>query len=264
MSAKRVPIVIALVAVVALAAFWTQVLGPKRKEAADLQAQVSTAETTLAGTRSQVASLRTAKESFVTDYASVTRLGKAVPTDDDMSSLMVQIDAAAKRSGVDFRTIQLSGGGGTTTPAPATAGATPAQATTATLPPGASVGTAGFPTMPFSFEFDGKFFTLSDFFARLHRLVRVHGTGVDVTGRLLTVDAFTLAPGPAGFPSVSATVGATAYLLPGANGAAIGTTPVATTAGATGAAAPASASATPAGAKPATPPVTATSTGVVR
>jgi Tfp pilus assembly protein PilO len=249
-SQRRTVLLSALVALVAAAGFYMLVLGPKRERATELSAQAATARATLAQTRQQAVELKTAKGSFGKDYTSVVELGKAVPTDDDVRSLMVQIDAAAKRSGVDFRTIQLSGGGGTTTPPAATSGAAANQATTATLPPGATVGTAGFPTMPFSFEFSGKFFTLSDFFARLDRLVRIDGKGIEVSGRLLSVDAFSLKPGAKGFPSVTATVGATAYLLPGANGAVLDAVP------ATPAAQTASTSAAPSGTTASTAPTT--------
>jgi hypothetical protein len=252
---QRNRILIGLVAcVVAVAGFYTQVIGPKRERAAEVAAEVDAARGVLAQTRQEAAGLETAKGDFGKDYTAVVKLGKAVPTDDDVRSLMVQLDAAARRGGVDFRTIQLSGGSGTTTPPAATAGAAANQATTATLPPGASVGTAGFPTMPFSFEFSGKFFTLSDFLARLDRLVRVDGDDVKVSGRLLTVDSFSLKPGAKGFPSVVASIGATAYLLPGANGAALDAVP-ATAAASSSAATPAAASSAPA---------TSTPTGAIR
>ena len=43
----------------------------------------------------------------------MVRLGKAVPEDDDVRSLLVQIDAEAGGADVDFRTIQVGGSGGT-------------------------------------------------------------------------------------------------------------------------------------------------------
>jgi Type II secretion system (T2SS), protein M len=94
-----------------------------------------------------------------------------------------------------------------TTPAPAT------QAATSTLPPGAAVGSAGFPTMPFSFVFNGTFFDMERFLRDVQRFVRVNGDKVDVRGRLLSIDGFALNAGPKGFPSVTATVSATAYLM---------------------------------------------------
>jgi Type II secretion system (T2SS), protein M len=95
----------------------------------------------------------------------------------------------------------------TTTPAPAT------QAATASLPPGAAVGSAGFPTMPFSFVFDGTFFDMERFLNEVQRFVRVNGDNVDVRGRLLSIDGFALNAGSNGFPSVKANISATAYLM---------------------------------------------------
>ena len=253
MSASRNRLILGLVAgVAALAAFWFLVLSPKQQEASALRESIDSTQAEVAKLRAETGKLQAAKSSHDVDYASVVRLGKAVPTDDDVGSLVVQLDSAAKRSGVDFRSVQLSGGAGTTTPPPAAAGAGTAQATTAKLPPGASVGPAGFPTMPFSFEFTGQFFTLSNFFSRLERLVRVDGERIDVSGRLLTVDAFSLKAGESGFPSVVATIGATAYLIPREESMPLGATPQA------------AAGAVPADAGPATTPVTATTTGAIR
>jgi len=251
--ARTQTVVVGLLAVVVAAAFWFLVLGPKREEAAAAAAEVETAQTTLETTRQQAAGLRSAKSTYEVDYASVVRLGKAVPTDDDVRSLVVQLDTAAKRSGVDFHTIQLKGGAGTAVaPTAPTAGAPTSQATTAALPPGATVGSAGFPTMPFDFEFRGQFFTLSTFFARLERLVDVADQQVQVSGRLLTVDSFSFTPGDQGFPAVTAKVAATAYLLPNNEGLPLGSTMAAAQ------------GATPAGAQPGTTPVTATSPGGIR
>ena len=50
------------------------------------------------------------------------------------------------------------------------AGRRATQAAAATLPPGATVGAAGFPTMPFTFVFNGRFFDMETFLARVNRL----------------------------------------------------------------------------------------------
>ena len=252
MSLSRNVLLTALGVVLLIAAFWFTVLAPKHEAAADLRSQIDTTEAQVAQTRATAAQLRAAKASHDVDYTSVVRLGKAVPADDDVRSLVVQLDTAAKRSGVDFRSIQLNGGTGTTATPPVTAGAATTQATTAALPPGATVGPAGFPTMPFSFEFKGKFFTLSNFFSRLERMVTLDGERMDVSGRLLTVDGFSLKAGQEGFPVVDAEIGATAYLLPEDQALPLGATPAA------------AAGATPAGATPATTPVTTPATGAIR
>jgi hypothetical protein len=74
------------------------------------------------------------------------------------------------------------------------------------------VGSAGFPTMPFSFVFNGSFFDMERFFRDVQGFVKVNGDNVNVSGRLLSVDGFSLGAGPTGFPSVTAKISATAYL----------------------------------------------------
>jgi hypothetical protein len=86
--------------------------------------------------------------------------------------------------------------------------------------------------MPFSFDFDGKFFPLQRFLRSLDDLTTVKGKSISVKGRLLTIDGVALKAGPKGFPDVSATVAVTAYLLPSDEGLTAGatatTTPAAT------------------------------------
>jgi Tfp pilus assembly protein PilO len=105
-----------------------------------------------------------------------------------------------------------SGSSSTSTPPASSSPAPATQAAAATLPPGAAVGSAGFPTMPFSFVFNGSFFDMEDFFHDVQRFVRVNGDRVDVRGRLLSIDSFSLVAGPDGFPSVKSSINATAYL----------------------------------------------------
>ena len=192
----------------------------------------------------------------------IARLGKAVPADDDVRSLMVQINAAADHSKVDFRTINI-GGGGSAPAADAGAGAAKGAAAS-TPPPGATtVGTAGFSTMPFAFNFKGSYFELGKFFNRLDKFVAVRNGRLDVTGRLLLLNSITLTPDTAkGFPTLTAEVSANSYLLPpteGLTGGATATGP----AGAAGQPAAPAASATPAPSNPATT-TTATITGAAR
>lgn len=208
-------ILLAVVAAVAAsAAFYMLLLSPKREEASRLSAEVDTAQVALDQARRDLADYQSAKASYQQSYASVVRLGKAVPADDDVRSLMVQLDSAATKSRVDFRTIQVGGGGA----APGTPGSG------ADLPPGATVGAAGFPTMPFSFTFTGSFFRLSEFFSRLERFVSVRNEQIAVSGRLLTLDSLTLEPDESGFPSIKAQVGATSYLVSPAEGVTGGAT----------------------------------------
>jgi Tfp pilus assembly protein PilO len=119
------------------------------------------------------------------------------------------------------------------TPTASTAEPTPAatEASAAVLPIGASIGPAGLPIMPYKLTFTGGFFQIADFMKRLNGLVHLrHGT-IDVTGRLLTVDAFTLAPvesenqGLSPVPTLTAQLSVTTYLTPAEQGLTAGATP---------------------------------------
>ena len=101
---------IALIVVLSLgltAAFWMLMLNPKRKEAAKLGQAVAGQQERLDTARAEVRASQAAQGNFAADYAAVAQLGKAVPTDDDMPSLVYQLESAASRTGVDFRTIKL-------------------------------------------------------------------------------------------------------------------------------------------------------------
>jgi hypothetical protein len=253
-------LLVAVAVVAAVGAYWMLVLSPKRQEVAKLDKQITMKRSALSEAEAQVAEFEQARQRYRANYAMVARLGKAVPVDDDVRSLMVQVNAAAGRAGVDFRKISV--GGSAAAPA-AGAGATGATGTGTTPPPGAvTVGTAGFSTMPFSFNFKGSFFELGKFFNRIDKFVAVRNGGLDVTGRLLLLNSITLTPDTQkGFPTLTAEVSANSYLLPPTEGLTAGATAAGPTASGTSAA-PA-ASATPAPSAPVTT-TTATITGAAR
>lgn len=234
-------VIVGVLLVAAIAGFWFLALAPKRKEAADLQAQIATQTQQLTTAQARATEARQAKARYNDDYAAVAKLGKAVPKSDALPSLVYQLQSVAHSARIDFTSLKIAGGGGQgPTPAAAaapaaTGGATPSasasggssatpaasastppapatQAAAATLPPGAIVGSAGFPTMPFSFVFSGTYFDMERFFGDVQRFVRVKGKEVDADGRLLSVDGFSLVAGPGGFPNVKASIVATAYL----------------------------------------------------
>lgn len=246
---RRNSMLLAVVAVAAVAgAYWFMLLAPKRELATSLASQITLKETELQTAQAEEAKNLRARASYRSNYATVARLGKAVPGDDDVRSLMVQIDGAAGSSHVDFRSISVGGSSGA---------AVPADPNAAVGPPGSIVGTAGFSTMPFSLAFRGSYFNLGSFFQRIDRFVAVNDRGIDVTGRLVVLNGITLEPDGA-FPNIKAQISATTYLVPTTDGLLAGATPTAPGTGAAGAAG----KATPAPAAPAT--TTATISGATR
>jgi hypothetical protein len=102
---------------------------------------------------------------------------------------------------------------------------TPTEAIASTMPLGAEIGPAGLAVMPYTLEFEGDFFEIADFIKGLDSLVKTKNEKVAVTGRLLTIDGFTLTAADAGLPQLEATFGVTTYLTPPEEGVTGGATP---------------------------------------
>jgi hypothetical protein len=258
---NRDRILISVVAgLVAVAGFWFLALKPKRADAAAATAHAAEAQTKLTAANQALASATSARASFETDYATAARLGKAVPDDDDAASLVFQLESAARKAGIDFRSLTVGGatGAATTTPSQpsssssssssssksssgtsTTPSTTPSTTGTSALPPGVVAGSNGMNNLPFTFVFDGDYFSLSKLLDLVRSFTTTNGDTVTVRGRLMTVESVNLQEGRNGFPQVKATVNATAYLaaqpisLPGgvtAPSPTGGTTPSTTTA----------------------------------
>lgn len=218
-------VILVVAAIALIAGFWFVILAPTRKESSELTNKIAAQEQKLTTAQAKVATAQKAKSGYPADYAAVARLGQAVPADDDVASLVYQVDKAAGRK-INFSSVKLkTSGGASAAPAAPEAGAPAGGAATTALPPGAAVGSAGFPTMPFTFSFAGKFFDVQSLLERFNRLTTVSDERIDVRGRLLTIDAVRLGAAATGFPALTMEIDATAYLVPKEEGLTNGATP---------------------------------------
>lgn len=243
MSSTNRLIVAGLVLVALAAAFWMMMLSPKREEAKRLGTEVERLELSLAQHEAEVVEAEAARDEFPTQYQRLVVLGKAVPGDDDVASLFVQLNRISDRAEGTLREVQLVPGAGggeptATAPAPPPAGAegTPVSATevaASLMPLGAAVGPAGLAVMPYDVAFEGSFFDVAKFIKGLDALVKTDDEGVVVDGRLMTIDGFSLAPdADKGFPWLDASFALSTYLTPpsqGTTGGAIPASPSTTT-----------------------------------
>jgi Pilus assembly protein, PilO len=254
-------IVMLLLPVVVILAYWFLLLSPKRHEAKTLETQVTTAQQSRDAAVAQAATLEQAKSRFPTEYAQMVRLGKALPTNVDMPSLLVQLSDAAKGTHIEFGDIHVgpravapaltpialpaakaqtafgravqnanaaqasqTAAANQSNAAATAAGAT--GATGATGPTGAAGTTTstapGLDEVPLTFKFGGEFFDLADFFHHLKRFVHLTNNRISVQGRLLTIDSLKFASTT--FPSLEADVTATVYLSPRNEGTTAGAT----------------------------------------
>jgi Tfp pilus assembly protein PilO len=198
-----------IVAIVAglLAGVWLEVISPERHKAGALVAQVSSAKTQLEAAETQVSSAHAAQSQYAAAYAAMVNLGKAVPANAEVPSLIDQLTRASDQKSVDFESITSAGTAGASTSASATSTA-----------PAASV----FTQLPFTFTFEGSYFDLEHLFRQLTNLTTLNTSGgIEVNGRLLTIASVALTPvtsteetSKTGPMRLTGTITASAYVLP--------------------------------------------------
>lgn len=212
-----------LLVVVLAGAFWILLLSPKKDEAKKLDAQVELLEGSLAQHKAEIATAEEARREFPIDYHHLVVLGKAVPSDAETASLLVQVNHVANDTGVRFQTLSLEASGDEGEASPTAAGTgeevSPTEAAASLMPLGASIGPAGLAVMPYSLTFTGNFFTIANFIEGLDSLVKTTNEEVGVDGRLITVDGFTLnEDAEAKFPALEVNFSITTYLTPPSEG----------------------------------------------
>jgi hypothetical protein len=258
-SSRNRILVAVLVAGGLIAAAWFGVLAPKLREAERASAQLATEQARLDKARNAAAHAGDAKRRYVADYAAVAALGKAVPAEEDVPTLMYEVQSAARGARIDFASIAPGGEGTGSSSTATTPGGVAAvgqaekgaaQPSAGSAPAGAAPAAAAGPTaLPFTFAFNGSFLDMQRLLERLDDFVQGPAEKLVVDGRLLSVNDVNLTTTSG---EVQASITATAYTMPAAK------TP-------TGATAQSSAGASGAAAQPAgssAPTVTATAGGV--
>jgi hypothetical protein len=253
---------IVLVAAIMLVGTYFFLVSPERKQAATLGAQVATEQSQVQAAQGKQAAAEAARAKYPDAYATVVKLGKAVPPTTQEPSLIYQLDHLATAKGTDL--VLLDAGAAGTAAAAAPVAAAPA-AGTAPAPVAGATATTTTPAAPvftsknYTLQFSGTFFDLYHVLNSLNAFTLDHGNGqLDVSGRLLTVNTASLVPSSTG---LTGAIGVTAYYVPVAQGLTAGATPGAPGAAATGTAAqpasggvaPAAKAAAPAVVKAATP-----------
>jgi Tfp pilus assembly protein PilO len=229
--------IVSIFVVVAVAiAFWALLLGPKRDKASSLGSEVAAAQASLAQAVSAASEATAAQQEFAPDYRRLVSLGKAVPAGEETPSLLVVLSRIAKRTGVAFDSLQLTseaGEGaatstsqeaGPTTSIPTSSTVPPTEAEAALLPLGATVGNAGLGVMPYSLIFAGGYFEIAKFIHEIDGLIRTEKNTVEVDGRLITIDGFSLSEETGASGILKANVAVTTYLVPPAQGITAGAT----------------------------------------
>ena len=177
------------------AAGWFLLVSPKKAEAADLQAQTASQESTNASLRTQLEVLKAQAKDLPKKQADLARVAAKIPDNPALPSLIRALTAAAASAGVELVSVTpgppaaVAVAAPVAAPAPADPAAPPADPAAAPAPaPGAAVpgaGTAGtLAGIPVAINVVGGYFEVAQFMSSLESLPRA-----------LRVTNLTVAPG---------------------------------------------------------------------
>ena len=231
---KQIPLTAAVTAGVAivLTAGFMVLVNPQRDKGKRLDAEVAALEAQV------TEASRPAEEKpppVEIRFADLFQLAKAMPDEQDMPGIILEIDSIASSTGVKFR----------------------AMAPQPEVPRGL------FRALPITLTFEGNYYDLTDFLYRVRSLVSVRDEALDTSGRLYSLDTLDLHESTTGLPTIEATLTLSAYVFgPGTALAPVGETApaaaAATSAGSTTPAETAPASTAPSETPPAAPPAETT------
>jgi len=180
---RQLPIAVVLVPallIVAAVAYFL-VLKPKQDEAGRLDEEIAQLKTEI---DAAMAARQTPKAPDVNiRVADLFRLTKAMPDDDDMPGIILELNNVASAAGIEFISIS----------------------------PLEPVPASGFSRVPINLTFEGNFYDLTDFLFRLRNLVIVQDGELEADGRLYSLDTLSMQEGPGGFPEIAASLTVTAF-----------------------------------------------------
>lgn len=156
-------------------------VSPKKSAAADLEAQVTTANAELIAARAASVGPDDAQPIAVAD---IFRLAKAMPSTPDMPGVLLELARISEETGIRFTSIA------------------PQVSTTAD----------SYQVVPIVVVFDGSFYALSDLLFRLRTLVSVRRGELHATGRLFAVQSVDFSESERGFPNLNASLTLNAYV----------------------------------------------------
>ncbi len=186
MKKRDIGILIGLAIVVFLVAWWFLIIGPKRDDAATKEATYQTEKATYDQSYARVQRIDEERAAAGQATSDLLKLNKLIPLDNQVPSMIVELQATANEAGIKFLKI---------------------------VPNAAVAGTGGGTIVPFELNFQGQYYDVNDFLYRVENFARMEGNDVTVSGRLISVATLQLVEPEAGaFPEVLVKMGANAYM----------------------------------------------------
>jgi Tfp pilus assembly protein PilO len=176
-----VPVIAAGLVIVALVAYWL-LIHPKRSEIGQLGDDIELLENEV---RIATVNARNDQPTVRIRVADLFALAKAMPDEEDMPGVILELNSTASAAGIEFVSI-----------------APQMHIPTAT----------GYRVLPIALKFQGNYFDLTDFLFRLRNHVSVRDGRLAARGRLFTLDQLDFHEGPGGFPEIEANLTVAAYV----------------------------------------------------
>lgn len=210
MTSRDRKLILILVPVATFALYWMALLNPALERRAALDKPLAQAQTDRDQAVNQATQLAEAKNRYDSDYAEMVELSRAIPQSTRVSDLMRDLNAAAKGTDIKFKSITVGSAAG----GDEEGQGAPDPAQTAQVD--------GLEAVPVSLTFSGHFFGLAGLFHRVQNFVTLADGKLQVHGRLIKIESFSLQSGS--FPEITASIGATVYAAPAAQGSTGGAT----------------------------------------
>ncbi|RJQ45534.1 MAG: hypothetical protein C4534_04460 [Gaiellales bacterium] len=182
---KRDIIILAAIGFLAVVALWYFFLiSPKRGEIDEVNEQARVEKETYDRNTARLKNLEQERAAAQEARGELLKLDKLVPGDEQIPSLIVELQKSANDAGIDFVKIE----------------------------PDVPVPGAGATVIPIEMKFEGRFFDVNEFLYRVENYARLEGNEVNVSGRFLSVVDITLEEGEfLKWDNVTVTLGINAY-----------------------------------------------------
>ena len=160
---------------------WFLLVSPQRSRSSELDEKIASVEQQI--TAARAAQMQAADVKPIRS-ADLFRLTKAMPSDNDIPGVMLELSRIASETGIVFEQIV----------------------------PQATLAAGEMRAQPIDLTFEGNFYSLSDFLYRVRNLVTVQRGRLVANGRLFSVEKLQFSEAPSGFPNIRANLTLSAFL----------------------------------------------------
>jgi hypothetical protein len=160
---------------------WFLLVSPQRSRASELDEKLASVQQQI--TAARAAQMQAADVTPIRS-ADLFRLTKAMPSDNDIPGVLLELSRIASETGIVFEQIV----------------------------PQATLSAGEMRAQPIDLTFEGNFYSLSDFLYRVRNLVSVQRGRLVANGRLFSVEKLQFSEAPSGFPNIRASLTLSAFL----------------------------------------------------